>query len=374
METPLINPQQRGDYTSASNAHADLLCAGRHLAQYGIPDERSSDSIFGTRVHDALAKGNGEGLTPQEEDIYESCKAIETKVLPKVFGPEIENMLAHPDREKRFWIEWSNGMRHSGQIDSAYRYKMKALIVEYKALPGDVADSPRNMQLRDQAVLYDFNNQMLSEVATVVIQPLVTHSPEICIYKREDLQRARDEMFTRVFKSNQPDSPRTPGEVQCKFCKAKSKCPEYTRFAAGEVANSPGSLMLVPVDKWTPQQRALFLERASIVEKWIDTTKGEMKKLLKADPNSIPGYELKAGRNMSTIINAQKVFENFSALGGTLDQFMGCVEIGKGKLEVEMRTVTEYKGKKLKEAVEAVIGDNVNKSVAESSISKKGDL
>ena len=374
METPLINPQQRGDYTSASNAAFDAACPGRFLAQKGIPDERSSDSVFGTRVHDALAKGNSEGLTPQEEDIYESCKSIEAKLLPKVFGSEVEGMLAIPDREKRFWIEWSNGMRHSGQIDSVYRHKLRALIIEYKSLAGEQPDSPRNMQLRDQAVLYDSNNQMLTEVATVVIQPLVTHSPEICIYKREDLQRARDELFARLYKSNRPDSPRVAGEIQCKFCKAKSKCPEYTKFAAGEVANSPGSLMLVPVASWTPQQRTLFMDRAKIVEKWIENTKLEMKRLLKADPNSVPNYELKPGRNMSEIINPQGVFDNFSKVGGTLEQFMSCVSVTKGKLEVEVRAVTKTKGKGLKDAVEAVIGANVNQSVAEPSLSRKGDL
>lgn len=371
---PLINPQQRGDFTSASNAQADALCPGRHLAQYGLPDERSSDSMFGTRVHDALAKGNGEGLSPQEEDIYESCKAIEDKIVEKFFGPEIKDLARFPDREKRFWIQWSNGMKHSGQIDAAYRHKLKALVIEYKALPGDVPDSPRNMQLRDQAVLYDFNNQMLAEVATVVIQPLVTHSPEICVYNREQIVRARDEMFARVFKSNQPDSPRVAGEVQCKFCKAKGNCPEYTKFVSGEVANSPASLMLVPVSKWTPVQRVLFMERAAIVEKWIDTTKAEMKRLLKADPDSIPGYELTPGRNMSNIINAQKVFENFSSVGGSLDQFMGCIKITKEKLAAEVRVVTKAKGKKLNEAVEAIIGDNVERSVAEPSIGKRGEL
>jgi hypothetical protein len=378
METPKTvqsSPSEsRGTSTSASSAQADSLCAGRHLAQQRFPEEQSSsDSIYGTRVHDALASQKDDMLNPDQQSTYEACNAIVQKILPQFFGQDIKDALAIPTREKRFWLTWADGLKHSGQLDAIYKRATKALIVEFKTLNGEIAESSRNMQLRDQAVLLDFNVPLLSEVGVVVVQPLVTHSPEICVYKREDLLRARNELYARVNASNNPTSPRKAGEIQCKFCRARSGCPEYNAWAGREVAATPETESLIekPVFQWSPAERTVFLDRAGVIEKWIDNCKMELKKMLKADPEAVPGYELKPGATKGTIINPQAVFDNFSKVGGTLDQFMKCVSVTKSALEVEVRTVTKAKGKKLEDAVDAIIGENVQKKQNEPSIVKK---
>jgi hypothetical protein len=127
-------------------------------------------------------------------------------------------------------------LQHSGQLDAVYRKGTKALIIEYKSLAGELPESSRNMQLRDQAVLYDFNCPMLSEVAVAVVQPLVTHSPEICVYTREHLARARDELYARVRASNDPNAPRKAGEAQCKWCRALTTCHEALKWLDGFTA------------------------------------------------------------------------------------------------------------------------------------------
>ena len=378
METPktIQSPpsESRGTSTSASSAQADSLCPGRHLAQQRFPEEQSTgDSIYGTRVHDALASQKDDMLNPDQQSTYEACNAIVQKILPQFFGQDIKDALAIPTREKRFWLTWSDGLKHSGQLDAIYKRATKALIVEYKSLPGEQAESSRNMQLRDQAVLLDFNVPLLSEVGVVVVQPLVTHSPEICVYKRADLVRSRDELYARVNASNNPNSPRKAGDVQCKFCRAKSGCPEYNAWAGKEVAATPETESLIekPVFQWTPAERTVFLDRAGVIEKWIDNCKLELKKMLKADPEAIPGYELKPGAMKGTIINPQTVFDNFSKVGGTLDAFMKCVSVTKSALDVEVRTVTKAKGKKLEDAVDAIIGENIQKKQNEPSIVRK---
>ena len=378
METPKTiqsSPSEsRGTSTSASSAQADSLCPGRHLAQQRFPEEQSTgDSIYGTRVHDALASQKDDMLNPDQQSTNEACNAIVQKILPQFFGQDIKDALAIPTREKRFWLTWSDGLKHSGQLDAIYKRATKALIVEYKSLPGEQAESSRNMQLRDQAVLLDFSVPLLSEVGVVVVQPLVTHSPEICVYKRADLVRARDELYARVNASNNPNSPRKAGDVQCKFCRAKSGCPEYNAWAGKEVAATPETESLIekPVFQWSPAERAVFLDRAGVIEKWIDNCKLELKKMLRADPEAIPGYELKPGAMKGMIINPQAVFDNFSKVGGTLDSFLKCVSVTKSALEVEVRTVTKAKGKKLEDAVDAVIGENIQKKQNEPSIVRK---
>ena len=195
-----IESQDRGLFTSASNAAADALCAGRHLMQRNLPDKQDESSEHGTAIHDALAKQDPSGLDVDQRDIYDSCTAIEKAIVASVFGAEVLQMEATPVREKRLWIKWQDAAQnqHSAQLDCSYRKGPKALIIEYKTLTGDVAGSPQNMQLRDQVVLFDHNNPMLAEIYVVVIQPLVTHKPQLAVYKREDIAKSREGLYRRV--------------------------------------------------------------------------------------------------------------------------------------------------------------------------------
>ena len=333
METSTQDLSLRGEWTSASNAQADDLCKGRHLAQKGIPDSKSEDAAYGTQIHDALKLQKPDGLSVEQESTYEACNEIE-KLVVKTFFPEAGESLSIPSREVRYWIKWADDLRHSGQLDSLHVLGSRALIVEYKMLPGEVPDSPRNLQLRDQAVLLKFNVPAIKEIGTAVIQPLVTHNPQIALYNEEALQQSMAEMYFRVRASNTPGQPRTPGELQCKYCKAKTKCAEYNQFAGGMVIGKPldaplaQSLSALPITEWTPQMRSTFCERLPVAQKWLDECKAVLKDLLKRDSNAVPGFTLSAGREQSPIINAPAVFENFSKAGGKLEDFMKCVKVG----------------------------------------------
>ncbi len=367
MET---TTQDRGESTSASNAEADKLCQGRHLMQRGMPDDSTRDSVYGSRVHDALAKQDSRGLTPEQDDCYETCMAIEKKLVAQLFPDATKPIV--PIREKRWWIIWADGLKHSGQTDTVYRLGTKALIIEYKALAGEVPVSSKNMQLRDQTCVYEHNSPLLEFVAAVVIQPFVTHSPEICVYTKEQIMRAREEMYRRISDSNKEGAPRTAGEVQCKFCKGRFKCPEYGQFA-GQMVATPETkeLIAVPVASWTPAMRRLFMERLPVAEKWLEGCKAEMKALLKANPESVPGYELKPGRINQPIINAQVVFDRASKQGVPLEKFMSCVSVGKGDLKAVLKEATALKGKKLDEAMDEVLAGNTETKQSEPSIVRK---
>lgn len=359
----------RGDWTSASNAMADELCAGRHLAQKGIPEKPSEDSVFGTAIHDEMAGKTHLPLTTEQEGIAESMQAIEKKVLA-VFYPNVVGMVDPPMRERRLWIQWADGLKHSGQVDVAFLIGYRALIGEYKSLPGDVPVSPTNLQLRDQAVLLATNIPGLKEIGVYVNQPLVTHSPEITIYQVADLDRARDDLYRRVSASNQKGAPRVAGELQCKFCLAKPGCPEHDKFVKAliPVVQSP---MGVAVKDWTPEQRTKFMDRAGIAEKWLGECYEQLREMMIKDPKSIPGYVLKEGRNNPTIINPGAVFANFKAKGGTEADFLEAVVVGKGKLAEALKKVTKLKGNALEKATEACIGDNVTVTKNRPSIVKK---
>lgn len=369
---PQPQPQERGSWTSASAAAADKACPGRHNAQKGIAQTQSSDATFGDEIHEALAKQDPSKLDAQQRDIYESCRSIESKVVQEYLGVSSQDFeKAAPLRHHRWWIHWRDELQHSGEADTVYRKGTKAVIIDYKTLTGDVAGSSRNIQLRDLAVLYFHNTPMLEEVATVLIQPLVTHKPELCIYKREDLSRAGKEMHDRVVASNAPSAQRIPGEMQCKFCRAATSgtCSEYTKWSGVLVIPDPG-LLDIPFANWTPEQCAVFLSRKPVAQKFLDDAYEAMKARIKADPKAIPGFELTQGDRMNTYTNLQEIYAAFSGAGGSLEQFMACVKLTKGDFKEAVALATGLKGKALDGKMKDIVGENFVEARKEPSITK----
>ena len=360
----------RGQWTSASNAQADSLCPGRHLAQEGLPDTESKDAAFGTAVHSAVASDDDSELDHKGADIAESIREIEANVTSQYFG-ELEPTKAY--KEERLWTSvdfMGLSLEHSGQPDLVLRLGTKALILEYKTLPGDVPSSPTNLQLRDQVVLVHDNLEMISEIAVAVVQPLVTHKPELCIYSAPDIDMACLDMAARVIASNSANSPCVAGELQCKFCKAKRECQPYQAFATALVPHFL-SIADMPVDSWSPQDRATFCERRLVAEKWLKDCTAEMRKCLEVDPECIPGWFLKKGAERQSINDPEVLFTRFLEAGGSPEQFMKCVKVTSGKFAEQVGEVTQLKGKSLKAQLESMKEGIVDVNVSARSLSRK---
>ena len=379
--------------TSASNAQADSLCPGRHLAIQAMPpraEQTTADSEHGRKIHAVLKDSGDEARTPtltvEQREIKDACREIEKALMAQYFGGKPDsNVGATPTgkvfREERIWcmvpIEGGGVIEHSGQPDVIHRRDTRALILEYKTLAGDVPDSPKNMQLRDQAVLaYGRFGGLLTEVAVAIVQPLVTRTPEMCIYDKAALQEAERQMFDRVRRSNLPGQIRVAGEEQCKFCAAKTSCDEYSRWV-GSMAPAvteplaQAAVFSMAMDKWSPEERAIAARMLPAAFKALDEIKAYLKGLLKADPEAIPGFYLKNGVTRETIKDPQACYERFEKLGGDLAGFMRTVIVAKGALKQELSNATGAKGKALEEAMTAITKGIVESSQNEPSLAAK---
>lgn len=346
-------PDVRRGATSASGAEADALCPGKHNAERGLPDVPTEEGNMGTRIHAALAgELPVEQLEFAEREIHDNCGIIEARLVSQFF-PNVPIQTLKVFRHHRAWVRVPPGMwEHSGECDVLYRYGTRGLIIDYKTLPGDVADSPQNLQLRDLAVL-NGGHLLLDEIGVAIVQPLVTWAPEICVYNKAALKRAESEMFERVRQNNRPDAVRTAGEVQCKFCKAakQGKCAEHQQWVNTTL---PVEIRAsTPVAEWKGDDFSFFLERLKVAQDWLDTTKEAAKKFLE-DGNVIPGFVLRQGAERTTITDAQTVFDRFIELGGTQEQFIPAISIVNGKLKEQMAAVTGAKGKALEKAFDAI--------------------
>jgi hypothetical protein len=244
-------------------------------------------------------------------------------------------------------------------------------VLDYKTASGEKTASSRNGQLRDLAVLAAGEIAETQEVAVAIVQPLVTHSPELCLYGPDDLKRAALEVYSRIVKSNDPKSPRVAGATQCAYCLAKLNCREYQEWATRMVP-SPRSILDVPVASWTGEQCALFLDNKGVAQKWLDDCHDAMKARLKADPTSVPGWALKPGTVKHPINDPQACFDRFAALGGKLEQFLNIVSIGKGDLKEAVHAVTAAKGVNLDKAIAALTQGIVDDKQDAPSLVREG--
>lgn len=348
-------------WTSASNAEADRLCPGRHLAQLPIPEvAERKDATFGTEVHDALSKrGTPEGealvekMSIPQQNTYIACCEVEDEKVGRFFTGQPGQPVV--TRHKRRWIGWQPSkstpeLWHSGESDVDYVWGERALIIDYKSLWGDTVESSSNQQLRDLACLLwnelRTSNVRIKEIGVMINQPMVTRDPSICIYSEADLGRAIAELAARVIASNTPNQKRVAGDVQCEFCRAKKVCEEYAKFSVEHLpAERP--LFDVPIARWSAAQRVLFCEVAPRINSWLEQGKEHIKASLKDDPNSVPGYGLKADSNIEYVSDVQGLFERFEKLGGKLEDFMPCLGVSSEEFAGAVRKLTKLKGKEL---------------------------
>jgi hypothetical protein len=338
---------ERKNLPSASNAEADSLCPGRHQAQLGLPETSSSDSEFGNNVH-AYLKDRTVKLTAKEQDMADMVLEIEAKVLD-TWTKGGERTVEKHGREIRFW---GPKKQNSGQVDSFWITGdgKFALIEDTKSLWGEHAEAPRNMQLRDLAVLLWLNHVSIEEVIVFINQPRVTHNPELCVYSTDELMRSCDEMEARVKASLEPNAPRIAGEKQCKFCRAKLACPEAKAMASGVVSYATSHPAIAPDSKsnvafivsgLNTLELVTMLERLPVA-KWVfEALENEAKARLKAG-RDVPGWTLAEGSTLNPIVDAQTVFNRALAVGVPSERFLAnCVKVTKEATEEEVRRASK---------------------------------
>lgn len=342
--------QDRGQWTSASAAERDGLCPGSHLACLGLPEPEPQEvTVEGRKVHAWLHWKRTSSTDPEPEcnyELAERCWRIEERAVGSWITRLPESAADFPTiviSERRMWVSlWESTIKasHSGQMDALYIKGPFAKIVDTKSGWLEAVPPNRNEQLRDLAALVSANFSEVFEVEVEIAQPGADKQPP-CVYKRHELAGATLLMYKRVVESHNPQAKRIPGEVQCRYCRAKgtTRCPESTASVKAVVNFAPLPVTEVP----SPQ----LLDACLLAEKIIEVVKQRAKAALKADPNAIPGFYLEPNSPNRPITDPQTCWVRAAEKGLTLEQFLSCVKVGKGDLEEALKQMIRAKtGKK----------------------------
>jgi len=330
---------------SGSAMASYAACAGKYQLEITCPpSESGAAAIMGNRIHSYLAGDKVEPeLNDEEMDIADRChqEYLEIREAVGLGDPDSSTI------EKRLWY----GDQWSGQIDRIDHYgDDTALVVDWKTgRVGTGNTAAENLQLRAYAVVVKKNLPSLKRILVAIVQPMAAKFT-IAEYNENDLIQADEQIQSIVNAALVPNAPRTPSPDACRYCRAKAICPE-----AGGVATQLAEVKADIVTTLTNDRIADFLEKAAVVESFIESLRAEAKQRLQ-DGQEIAGYKLQAGRTSRSIDDQEALV---AKLAGKLSvsAIMCCSKISLPTLEKQFAVATGLKAKEAKVELESILAD-----------------
>lgn len=329
---------------SASGMQRLVLCPGSWLAEKGCPDEPSEAAEAGTRLHKHMELGS----TPEdaaEAEAVEWCREMERRLAERYVAP------MGADRVLREVRWWSHDEAFSGQADVVYVYEGCALVLDYKFGRVPVAAARDNMQL---AALAYLALRMLPEVDVVfcgILQPLASRQePRLVRYHREMKGQLEGFFAGVVEEAERPNARRVPGEVQCRYCRAKAECPACNGLLVQQAQVDVAAAW----PDWSPEKKGEAVRLAGLAKRWAEAVERKAKADLK-EGVAIPGCSLTAGRSSFKVTDAQGAFSLLSeAIGLTGAEFAACCSVKISELDkVVHRRLSEQAPEGTKQLVKA---------------------
>lgn len=301
---------------SASGSYRWMNCAASVRMEEGIEDTSSDFANQGTVAH----------------EVAEDCLRFKTEPeawLGKthvLIGEDGEPYYEYEvDQEMvdavQLYIDFVNGVKGQLLIEQRVDYSpwvpdgfgtsdavviegSTVNIIDLKYGKGVKVDADNNSQAMLYALgamnEYEFIFDDIDTFNLVIVQPRLDHISEWTV-TREQLLAFGEEAKAKAELTQQQDAPFTPGEKQCKFCKASATCralaAKNLEIAAEEFQDVVVPITVKSPDKLTNDEIAVLLPQLAGLTNWVKSLEAHALALLEVGQD-IPGYKLVAGRSI----------------------------------------------------------------------------
>lgn len=360
---------ERENLPSASGVEAMLLCRGKWALEstIAVQDDSSDESRSGDRIHTymagAFALDESPLLNDDEERVAEKFQADEAALVEEFIGDPLITL-----REERLWIYDSRinpePPHHvfSGKPDAVFIGEDAILIVDYKSGWLGATPGPRNPQLRALVVLVNARFKAMGRPIYVAAL-LRAGKPSVAKYEAGDIAAAVAELRDTVAAGTDRLAPRTPGEKQCRYCRAKAVCPEFNAAMTALAAIETRTELDLPA-------LTRILDLAGPIEKVIEAARAKAKRLLTEDPSGVPGWELTKGQEREKVTDVQALAARVFEMGVPVPVFTAACSITKSALKPLVKAATQTKGKALDDKMEEALAGLTEITVTAPSLKR----
>lgn len=333
---------------SASGSSKWLNCAGSVEAESKLPNKSSIYAEEGTLAHelaDICLKnyiesifGSKPYVTHIPLDIkYKSpldrigetikCESdgkvistIVTDEMAKFVQEYIDYVLAHETKNSQLYtedrVDFSNVVPDGfGTMDAAILDYDTGIchIFDLKYGQGVSVDAVENTQAQLYALGFYNELKCLDVIKSFkihIVQPRIFNysSWEITL---DDLVKFGEYASKKANEALAPNAPRTPGEKQCKWCKAKATCPALKKYTEDTILSTFEDLNKdIMTNKLNDEQLKLILDNKNLIEDFLKSVEQYIYgRVLTGE--KFEGYKLVEGRsNRKWVDDAEKVLKN----------------------------------------------------------------
>lgn len=311
---------------SPSGAHRWMACPGSAVLEAAFPDKGSAYAQEGTVAHE-LAAGHlsiGWNLAEYVGEDWHGEEPDGTKWMVRITQDMVDHVLDYAKLIRDYaaggtlLVEQRLGIGHitgepdaKGTSDAVIVRGSELIVADLKFGMGVKVNAEDNPQLQLYALgaLEEFDMLGTFDTVTMVIhQPRLNHVSEWSISvdqlrafgeKVRDAAASVDEALSVAHIG--VDSYLSPGEKQCRFCKAKPTCPalraelvevvgdratidDFAEFTPGKVDSQTGDNFL-----------SIAMSKVGLVEDWCKAVRAEVERRLLAG-QSVEGWKLVEGR------------------------------------------------------------------------------
>ncbi len=340
---------------SASETWANRYCTGRRIFIRSLRQKKllrrslSPEASIGQRIHASL-EGEPENLERKAQEIRDDCARLAQRAARQYFGKGVKTEVF---REERLWYLIGETPFFTGRPDEVTKGPKRLLDVNFKTGRGEEEDASLNLQLRTEVPLLKFKYPEIEEIGTAIVQPLVTHTPEIATYDEPAMHEALIEIL-EIVDATEWDATRTPGPW-CKYCDARAFCPEARELALV----SPTTIRVEALP--SGGEASEMLKRVYVAEKILKAMKEAFKQNLISNPNSIPGWQISEGRKTRKWIDLEQAIAHVQVY----TKLENVVDIPFGNLEDVLARAWDLKGKAFRDRFQEVFGEMITEERGE---------